>query len=209
MSNFVETLTKVQKHFDNEKMEYDMNKLKEYINALNTMVSLPEMDEIELYTFLKYCFTLKLNPLFKEIYLVPMKTKRGVKNVPVIAYQEYIKRASRNPKYQLPETEVVLHDSNGNMLPKDKIYVVARAKRKGDDSVLQKVYLMSEWMKPTSPVWMQSPVEMLQIRAIKNILAIAYPEEVSVLENYEVSGEVAVVKDNTNELETNKLKQLI
>lgn len=203
--SFNNTLQTLTTKFKNENFEVDNNKLVEYLQALETMVSLPELTPSELYVFLKYCFTLGLNPLFKEIYLVKFKGK----NVPIIAYQEYVKRASRHPNYQLPETQVVMTDANGKPLPKDQIYVIAKVQRKGDNSVFQKVYLMSEWKK-NSPIWETQPIDMLQTRAIKNILAIAYPEEVASLERYEMSGEVEVIKDSVKTIEEReKLKSLI
>lgn len=205
MSNILKT---IQTRFDLEKYEYKKELLAEYINALDTMGTLPDMSEKELYVFLKYCFSLGLNPLYNEIYCVPFKKNGKVVNQPVIAYQEYIKRASRHPSYQLPETKVILTDENGKQLPKDLIHVVVTVKRKGDDSIFQKVYFMSEWNRNT-PIWQKQPIDMLQTRALKNALAICYPEQVSSLEQMERSAEVEIIDLEKEETKKKQMKELM
>lgn len=196
-------LKSVQTRLEIENFKYEKEKLVEYANVLDTMGILPEMSEKELYVFLKYCFSLGLNPLYGEVYCVPFKKGGKTIMTPVIAYSQYIKRASRHPKYQLPQTTIVLNDPEGKPLPQDKIHVIVSVKRKDDDTIFQKVYYMCEWRKNT-PVWNNQPIDMLQTRAIKNALAICYPEEVAALEQYETAAEVEVIElDNTD-----KAKQL-
>lgn len=198
----------LQMMFNNEKLDIKQIKLQEYLQALKTMGVAKNLNVQQMYIFIKYCYMLKLNPLLKQIHCVTYKNRDGSTTMtPIISYSEYIKRAEKHPNYQLPEIKTIDRDENGKLLPLDQVYIIARVQRKGDTTSLEKVFYMSEWNKKTGE-WLTKPKHMLYVRALKNILSIAYPNEIAEFELAEAAYEA-----ESNEAEqipkTKQMKKLL
>lgn len=180
----------IMKLFEGEELGVKESQVTEYLNAMRAMGIAKDLNASQTYTFLKYCFTLKLNPLLKQIHCVTYKNRDGTTTMtPIISYSEYIKKAERSPYYQLPELTMVDRDKDGKLLPLDQVYIIARVKRKGDETTLEKVFYMNEWKK-NQGLWLTQPKHMLHVRAMKNILALAYPSELADYEAIDVMYEV-------------------
>lgn len=194
--------------FESEKCSIDKAKQQEYINALKTFGVAQDLTPQQMYYFMKYCHTLNLNPLLKQIHCVVYKGKNGNIMTPIVSYYEYIKKAEKHPLYQLPELEYVDY----NPLTKEPFknimdhYVIATVQRKGETTKLRKVFYMNEWNKQQGE-WREKPRHMLEVRALKNILAVAYPSETADYETLQESWEAQLTQEKYENNET-KIKDI-
>lgn len=197
--------------FESEKLNIDKAKQMEYINALKSFGIAQDLTPQQMYYFIKYCHTLNLNPLLKQIHCVVYKGKNGTVMTPIVSYYEYIKKAEKHPLYQLPELEYVDY----NVLTKepfksiDDHYIIATVQRKGETTKLRKVFYMREWNKRQGE-WLTKPRHMLEVRALKNILAVAYPSEIADYEAIQESFEAETNKiENNNEQKAKNIKEVL
>lgn len=198
-------LEQLQQMFTNEKLNIKDTQVNEYLQALKTLGVAKNLNVQQMYIFMKYCHMLKLNPLLKQIHCVVYKNRDGSTTMtPIISFTEYIKRAERHPNYQLPEIEMFDRDKDGKLLPLDQVYIIASVQRKGDTTTLRKTFYMNEWNKKTGE-WITKPKHMLHVRAMKNILAIAYPNETAEFELAEASYEANVEEPKAKSKEIKKL----
>lgn len=203
--NKVDKMQQVLTLFKSEGNEIQTKQIAEVYNAMQTMGIAKDLDASQMYIFLKYCMSLKLNPLLKQIHCVTYRNKDGSYSMtPIISYNEYIKRASRNPLYQLPQTKLIGVDENGKINNLNDFAIEVIVKRKGDETEFKKVYFFREWRK-NSPVWNERPVDMLYVRALKNSLAQAYPEEVG---DFEIVEDSAQIQQDQNQKVSKSAKAL-
>lgn len=146
-----------------------------YVNGLKTLGVISQLNESQIYHFLRLCYDLKLDPLKKEIYAVTYKNKEGGNDLTiVISYLEFIKRAEKDPNYQIPNVTTITTDSNGKRIDFNDIYCIFEGKRKNDTNSFRKVFYMREWNKKQGE-WNVKPIHMLEKTAMKNGLAWMYP----------------------------------
>lgn len=183
-------------------LDANSKQIQDYLNSLKAMGIATQLTPEETYYFLKYCFTLNLNPLLREIHCVKM----GNTMTPIVSYYEYVKRAEKNPLYQLPELTWVMEDKNGKPLPLAQQYIIASIQRKGETTKFTKIFYMAEWNKQQGE-WLKKPRHMLEVRAVKNLLAVAFPNEVAAFETPLEYGEAQltmkptpVVANNTKQV---------
>lgn len=203
MNNNKELLDKM---LDLENSGISQAKQNEYINALKSFGVAQDLSPTQMYYFIKYCHTLNLNPLLKQIHCVIYRGKNGTIMTPIVSYYEYIKKAEKHPLYQLPELEYV----DINPLTKEPLdindhYIIATVQRKGETTKLRKVFYMREWNKRQGE-WLTKPRHMLEVRALKNILAIAFPGEISDYETLQESWEAAISNEQTSTIDKEKIK---
>lgn len=175
--------------FKSEGFEIDIKQVNKKIFELKAMGVGKGLDIMKYYAFIKKCITLGLDPIKNEIYAYVA----GGELVTPISFLVYLARASKHPNYQLPILEEHFWDKDGNELPLDKCYIVGKVQRKGDETAMTKTFFMKEWSRNTD-MWRKQPKHMLSVRVLKNMLAIAYPEEVGALETEEFTADVAFAK---------------
>lgn len=195
--------------FESENCGIDKAKQQEYINALKAFGVAQDLTPQQMYFFMKYCYTLNLNPLLKQIHCVVYKGRNGNIMTPIVSYYEYIKKAEKHPLYQLPELEYVDYNPQTKEPFKNinDHYVIATVQRKGEPTRLRKVFYMREWNKGQGE-WITKPRHMLEVRALKNILAIAYPSETADYETMQEGWE-AQIKNNCETKDVEQIKKVI
>lgn len=152
------------------------NQIKEYLNALEVMGLIKNLEPNQIYHFLRVCIDYKLDPLKKEIYCIPYRNRDGTTTISIIiSYMEYIKKAEQHPKYQVPSVTTYKVDSKGQALPPNQWYCVFEGKRKEDEVPFKRVFYMNEWNKANGE-WGTKPIFMLEKTAMKNGLAWMYPD---------------------------------
>lgn len=165
--------------------------IKVYIEALESLGLIKQLNPTQIYHFLRICIDYKLDPLKREIFCIPFRNKQGSTDISIIiSYMEYIKSAEKNDKYQVPTVTTYTKDSNGKELKIAEYYTVFRGKRKGDDDIFERTFYMKEWNKNQGE-WITKPIFMLEKTAMKNGLSWMYPE----LKGY-ISAEETIIKDN-------------
>lgn len=179
--------------FETEGSEISIQEVNKRIFELQTLGIGTGLDIFQYYVFIKQCNDLGLSPLKKEIYVY----KSGNQLTTIVSHLVYISKASKNPNYQLPELELHEYDKEGKKLPIEDVYYIASVKRKGDDTVLRKKFIMKEWSQNTT-MWRKQPIHMLSVRALKNMLAIAYPDEVGTYEQLEFEYDVKGAEHKKN-----------
>lgn len=191
--------------FKAEKSDIKAEQIAEVVNALKAFGVAKDLNISQMYLFIKYCQKLKLNPLLKEIHCVCYKNRDGSTTMtPIVSYMEYIKRAEKHPNYQLPELDLVDVGPDGKPLPLNQIYIEAKVQRKGETSVFKKRFYLREWRKETK-TWNEQPINMLYVRAMKNILANAYPNEVSHFEALEQEQDVYLNEHKSTKIDYKKV----
>lgn len=196
-------VSKLKALLQQSQIEFDDPRLQDYISSLQAMGIAKNLNANQMYHFLKYCYRLNLDPFLKQVHCVPFRDDI----VPITSYYEYIKRASKHPNYQLPELEWVTTDHEGKELPVKDHKLIASIQRKGDTSTLRKVFYMHEWNLGHGE-WAKKPHHMLEVRAIKNLLAVAYPDEVAALET-PLEAYEAEIKTETNTKTKTKIEKLM
>lgn len=192
MSNEVKKMSMkdmLVKSFQAEGSDLTEQQIVGYMNEAKALGVATQLDIFQFYSFIKICKKLNLNPLLKQIYAYPANGANGPQIVTVISYLQYLKAAEKHPKYQLPELTLVEKDENGKPLPLDDVYYIARVKRKGEETTLEKKFIMKEWSKNTA-MWKKQPIHMLFVRTLKNILATAYPDAICDFEQLEFQNDV-------------------
>lgn len=172
-------LTKEEKAIElltQENPSVNKNQLTSYINGLKVLGVLHQLSPSQIYHFLRICYDLKLDPLKKEIYAVTFKNRatNATDLTIVVSYLEYIKRAEKDPQYQMPTITTVTTDSSGKALDFNDTYCIFEGQRRNDNFKFRKVFYMREWNKKQGE-WTNKPFHMLEKTAMKNGLAWLYP----------------------------------
>lgn len=201
-------MEQLKQMFENEQTDINNAQIARYINALKAFGIAQNLTIDQMYYFLSYCHTLKLNPMMREIHCVCYNNRDGTTSMtPIVSYYEYIKRAEKHPCYQPPNLEWVLKDSDGKELPLMDQYIIGTIQRKGDTSKITKIFYMKEWHKQQGE-WIKKPHHMLEVRAIKNLIAVAYPSETSAFETPLESMEATQI-DVVEPIKESKIKQIM
>lgn len=168
--------------FQQENPECNVKQIKDYLGSLKAMGIAKQLNDQQMFYFLKYCYTLNLNPLLKEVHCVTYKNRDGsVSMTPIVSYYQYMRKAQQHPSFQMPELVWVVNDKDGNPLPIDDQYIIGSIQRKGETTKYTKIFVMREWNKRQGE-WLTKPKHMLEVRATKNLLAIGYPDELAAYE---------------------------
>lgn len=130
--------------------------------------SLKDVDDETLMTAIAYAKHLGLDPLKKEVHLIPYKSKDGVTIQPVVSYTEYIKRAERSGKLKGWTCRV---QKQGN-----EYVAIVEIKRSDWDIPFVWEVPMAEARRDT-PLWKQQPLFMLRKTAIAQAFRMCFPEE--------------------------------
>lgn len=135
--------------------------------------------------FLLTCQVARLNPLLREIYLIPMGQNWGT----VIAKDGYLRRAQKDPNYagyeagitvmqQDPKTKMgalPMHDIEGGILPPGYLLAGgwARAWRKGEEKPYYQRVSFTDFRKDTA-IWKSIPAAMIRKVALAAVLREAF-----------------------------------
>ena len=130
--------------------------------------SLKDVDDETLMTAIAYAKHLGLDPLKKEVHLIPYKSKDGVTIQPVVSYTEYIKRAERSGKLKGWTCRV---QKQGN-----EYVAIVEIKRSDWEIPFVWEVPMAEARRDT-PLWQQQPLFMLRKTAIAQAFRMCFPEE--------------------------------
>lgn len=136
---------------------------------------------LEIKMFIKICQHQNLNPFLREVYLL----KYGNSKASIVTGKEtFLKRASKNPRYQGFTCSV---DGSGNDITATcKVYV------KGFIVPVEVTVHYSEYSGP-SPLWKNKPKTMLRKVALVQALREAFPDELGGLYD---SSEINTIKDD-------------
>lgn len=164
----------------------DTNEFESLMGSLQAMGIIAGLDHNPdwIYQFIKICIMFKKNPLKKEIYAVPYNTRMGKQFSVIIAYQEYLKRAAKNPNYRGFTIETIDTGPDNKKLPLKDVYCVFRCKPANWENEFSMKFYFSEWSKTTGE-WNTRPIHMLHVRAIKNGLALCFPDDIAELNQVE------------------------
>ena len=137
---------------------------------LRTVIpSLKDVDDQTLITAIAYAKHLGLDPLKKEVHLIPYKNKDGSITIqPIVSYTEYIKRAERSGKLKGWKCKV---QKQGN-----EYVAVVEIKRSDWEIPFVWEVPLSE-VKRDTPLWKQQPLFMLRKTAIAQAFRMCFPEE--------------------------------
>ncbi len=158
-----------------------------------TMPSLSKVDDTTAILALAYAKHLGLDPLKKEIHLIPYwddEQKRYVIQ-PVVAYTEYLKRAEATGKLDGWEVEFGEDEKLGR-------YATVTIYRK-DRSKPVKWTVYEQEVKKDTKIWQKQPLFMLRKVAIAQAFRMAFPTETSMLPYEEVEQWIPEVADNIPE----------
>ncbi len=140
-----------------------------------TIPSLGKVDDETAFLAIAYARHIGLDPLKKEIHLIPYWDKEQGRYViqPVVAYTEYLKRAEASGKLDGWEIEIGTDEKHGR-------YAEVTIHRK-DFSHPLKWRVYENEVKKDTKIWEQQPLFMLRKVAIAQAFRIAFPTETAEL----------------------------
>lgn len=154
---------------ENKVIKTEQKVLKDYTAWLQATGLTKKADNITVQLFLKYCIELQLNPIKREVYLVPM----GNSFTPVIGFQVFLQKAYESGLMEYHNNKFVREQNI--FTGQEDIKCITTIKRKDSSKEHVTEVWFSEW-RQNSPIWKSKPQLMFDKCALANAFRKVFPE---------------------------------
>lgn len=138
-----------------------------WIQVIQSDINFNKANPATILTLIDLCFTFNLNPVLKEVYLVPMN---GGSPQIIIAYDALFKVVLKSGLMTAFDTKDIYNEAG------DVIGVEVIIERKGFTMPTHLTYWLKEWNKGTKGPWETMPIFMLRKCAMARTLSVMFSD---------------------------------
>lgn len=138
-----------------------------WIQVIQSDINFNKANTATILTLIDLCFTFNLNPVLKEVYLVPMN---GGSPQIIIAYDSLFKIVLKSGLMEAFDTKDIYNEEG------DVIGVEVITKRKDFTTPTHLTYWLKEWNKGTKGPWETMPIFMLRKCAMARTLSVMFSD---------------------------------